>query len=169
MASRRGVAHNGLLQLLIWRSHARACVCSPRRHWLVTPPFQYRPGCWRQRGRRTASCPAGLAQQADPHHRAIHARRLHRSDGAAGTGGPAKPLAAIGHCRQQARCQQHHWGRHAGQIPRRWQHLCGGDCRLCRQHHALPQAAVRPAQRPGGGIPDGGLAVAGGSQQRCAL
>ena len=74
-----------------------------------------------------------------------------------------------GRDRQQAGRQQHHRRRPAREVAARRQHVRRRDRRLCGQHHAVPEAAVRPEERSRGGVADRRLAADGRGQQRRAV
>ena len=95
--------------------------------------------------------------------------RLHRPDGAAGAAGAFGAAGPAGGDRQQARRQQPDRRRCGGEVGAGRQHLRRRHRRLRRQHHALPEAALRPEEGPGRRVADGRLAAARGGQQRRAL
>ena len=116
--------------------------------------------------RRTGSARPGLAEQADPRGRAVSAGRLHRRDRAADHAEAAGAPGPDGAGGQQARRQRHHRRRRGGQGRARRLHLRHRHRRACVEHHAVPEAALRPGQGPGGGVADRRVAADRRGEQR---
>ena len=107
--------------------------CVPSPHFAITLAL-------------TGSAGAGLAEQADPLDRALHAGRLHRPDVAPGR--PEGRRRARRHVvfENKPGRERHHRHRRRREGGARRLHLRHRDRRACRQCHAQSEASLRHAE-----------------------